>query len=175
MLYTFGDYILDTARRELRRQEMPVPLESKGYQVLLYLVQNSHRLVTKDELLERVWPAVYVIDTTLARCLTLVRKAVGDSGMAQRVIKTLHGQGYRFVAPVVVQAEAPPDVLPPPTLTPLPLEAVQRRPCGACQQPNAVSSQFCTACGAALAASGAAPCSLSAISSTFLTLPSAVA
>jgi len=63
MLYTFGDYILDTARRELRRQGCPVPLEPKGYQVLLYLVQYSERLVTKDELLEHVWPEVYVIDT----------------------------------------------------------------------------------------------------------------
>ena len=81
-----------------------MPLESKGYQVLLYLVQHQQRLVTKDELLERVWPEVYVIDTTVSRCLTLIRKAVGDSGTAQRVIKTLHGQGYRFVAPVQVQA-----------------------------------------------------------------------
>jgi DNA-binding winged helix-turn-helix (wHTH) protein len=58
MLYTFGDYILDTAGRELRRQGLPVPLESKGYQVLLYLVQHHERLVTKDELLDQVWPEV---------------------------------------------------------------------------------------------------------------------
>src|SRR5437870_5484720 len=109
MLYSFGDYLLDTARRELRYQGRPVPLEPKGYQVLLYLVQHHERLVTKDELLEHVWPEVYVIDTTVARCLTLVRKALGDSGTAQRVIKTLHGQGYRFVAPVMVgQVETPP-------------------------------------------------------------------
>jgi DNA-binding winged helix-turn-helix (wHTH) protein/class 3 adenylate cyclase len=152
MLYTFGDYILDSARRELRRQGRPVPLEPKGYQVLLYLVQHRERLVTKDELLEQVWPEVYVIDTTVSRCLTLVRKAVGDSGTAQRVIKTRHGQGYRFVAPVEVQTETLPEALPVPASTPLPLDAVARQYCGACQQPNAVAAQFCTMCGAALEA-----------------------
>jgi DNA-binding winged helix-turn-helix (wHTH) protein len=123
MLYTFGDYTLDTTRRELRHQGRPVPLEPKGYQVLLYLVQHSERLVTKDELLEHGWPEVYVIDTTVSRCLTLVRKAVGDSGTAQRVIKTLHGQGYRFVAPVI-QAEMPPATLSAPASPPGRPEAV---------------------------------------------------
>jgi DNA-binding winged helix-turn-helix (wHTH) protein/class 3 adenylate cyclase len=150
MLYAFGDYILDTARRELRRQGRPVPLESKGYQVLLYLVQHHERLVTKDELLEHVWPEVYVIDTTVSRCLTLIRKAVGDSGTAQRVIKTLHGQGYRFVAPVQVQDEPGPEALPAPP--PMHLETAEDRYCEACQQANPAATQCCVACGAAVEA-----------------------
>src|SRR5712691_5939415 len=151
MLYAFGDYILDTARRELQRQGCPVPLEPKGYQVLLYLVQHRERLVTKAELLEHMWPEVYVIDTTVSRCLTLVRKAVGDSGTAQRIIKTLHGQGYRFVATVVVQAETTPEALPTTASAPLRPETVESWYCGTCQQPNPVTAQCCTTCGAALA------------------------
>src|SRR5919197_3234301 len=100
MLYVFGDYVLDTERRELRRAGVPVPLEPKAYQLLTYLVQHRGRLVTKAELLDQVWPDVYVADTAVARCLTAVRQAVGDSGATQRVIQTRHGQGYRFVAPV---------------------------------------------------------------------------
>src|SRR5262245_8899242 len=148
----FADYGLDTARRELRYHGSPVPLEPKGYQVLLYLVQHSEHLVTKDELLEHVWSEVYVIDTTVSRCLTLVRKAVGDSGTAQRIIKTLHGQGYRFVATVVVQAETTPEALPTAASTPLRPETVEGWYCGACQQPNPVTAQCCTTCSATLSA-----------------------
>src|SRR5262249_34799622 len=100
MLYVFGEYVLDTHRHELRQAGVPVPLEPKAYQLLTYLVQHRDRLVTKAELLEQVWPDVYVADTAVARCLTAIRKAVGDSGARQRVIHTRHGQGYRFAAPV---------------------------------------------------------------------------
>ena len=103
MLYVFGEYILDTHRRELRRAGVAVKLEPKAYQILTYLVQHRGRLVTKTELLEYVWPDVYVADTAVARCLTAVRQAVGDSGATQRVIQTRHGQGYRFVVSVSEQ------------------------------------------------------------------------
>ena len=102
MRYTFATYVLDTQRHELRQQGVPVPLERKAYQVLVYLVQQADRLVTKRELLEAVWPAVYVDDSAVARCIGAVRQAVGDGRATQRVIRTVHGQGYRFVAPVVV-------------------------------------------------------------------------
>ena len=107
MLYTFHDYVLDTQRHELRQQGVPVPLERKAYQVLLYLVQQADRLVTKHELLEAVWPAVYVNDSAVARCIGAVRQAVGDRRATQRVIRTVHGQGYRFVAPVVAHPATP--------------------------------------------------------------------
>lgn len=106
MRYTFGSCTLDTARRELRRDGVLVPLEPKGYQVLLYLIEHGERVVTREELLEHAWPGVYVVDTTVARCLTLIRKAVGDSGTTQQVIKTLHGHGYRFVARAGVADDA---------------------------------------------------------------------
>ncbi|HXH11306.1 MAG TPA: winged helix-turn-helix domain-containing protein [Alphaproteobacteria bacterium] len=102
MQCTFGDCVLDTDRRELRRAGVPVKLERKVYEVLAYLVQHRERLVTKAELLEQVWPGIYVDEIAVARCITAVCQAVGDSRAAQRVIQTRHGQGYCFVAPVTV-------------------------------------------------------------------------
>jgi DNA-binding winged helix-turn-helix (wHTH) protein/tetratricopeptide (TPR) repeat protein len=107
MRYAFGNCVLDTARRELHRDGALVPLEPKGYQVLLYLVEHADRVVTRDELLAHAWKGVYVTDTTVARCLTLIRKAVGDSGTTQSVVKTLHGHGYRLIAPVAGAATPP--------------------------------------------------------------------
>jgi DNA-binding winged helix-turn-helix (wHTH) protein len=128
MQYAFVDCVLDTERRELRRASMPVKLEPKVYQVLVYLVQHADRMVTREELFNHVWPEVYVAHTAVARCITTIRQAIGDSAEAQRVIQTRHGQGYRFVAPVTVyEAIAPPaeGLQPssgPPALSAAPLE-----------------------------------------------------
>src|SRR5215475_3431329 len=103
MQYAFGDCVLDTERWELHRAGLAVKLEPKVYQVLVYLVQHADRLVTRDELLDHAWPEVYVTHTAVARCITAIRQAVGDSADAQRVIQTRHGQGYRIVAPVTVR------------------------------------------------------------------------
>ena len=107
MRYTFATYDLYTERHELRQQGVPMPLEHKAYQVLVYLVQQADRLVTKGELLEAVWPAVYVDDSAVARCIGAARQAVGDGRATQRVIRTVHGQGYRFAAPVVAHDADP--------------------------------------------------------------------
>lgn len=103
MRYLFGDYILDMQRQELLQAGVPVRLERKVYQLLVYLVQHRDRLVSKDELLTHVWPDVHVDDNTVARYVYLVRRAVGDHRNTQRVIQTRHGQGYRFVAAVLEQ------------------------------------------------------------------------
>src|SRR3972149_8827367 len=99
MRYAFGNCVLDPARRELHRDGALVPIEPKGHQILLYPIEHADRVVTRDELLAHAWKGVYVTDTTVARCLTLIRKAVGDSGATQSVVKTLHGHGYRLLAP----------------------------------------------------------------------------
>ena len=106
MRYVFGDYEVDTQRNELRHGEFP-PLESQVFQVLVYLVQHRDRVVSKAELLEYLWPQQYISETTLSQRLMLVRKAVGDSGRRQRVITTVPGRGYRFVATVEEQTEIP--------------------------------------------------------------------
>jgi DNA-binding winged helix-turn-helix (wHTH) protein len=100
MIYRFHDYTLDEARRELRQREQLVALEPKMFQVLLYLLQHHDRVVRKEELLEQCWPATFVSEAALTRCLTKLRKVVQAGRTAPPVIKTLHGHGYRVVAAV---------------------------------------------------------------------------
>jgi len=108
MRYVFGDYEVDTQRDELRHGGIPCPLESQVFQMLVYLVQHRDRVVSKAELREYLWPQQYISGTTLSQCLRLARKAVGDSGRRQRVITTVPGRGYWFVATVEEQTEIPP-------------------------------------------------------------------
>jgi class 3 adenylate cyclase/DNA-binding winged helix-turn-helix (wHTH) protein len=75
--------------------------------VLAYLIGHRDRVVSKDELLEHLWPNQFIGDGTLNACLMAVRKSIGDSGQAQRYIHTLHGRGYRFVAAVEEQDDTP--------------------------------------------------------------------
>jgi TolB-like protein/DNA-binding winged helix-turn-helix (wHTH) protein len=103
-LYRFGDYELDDQLYELRRADAVVELERKVYDVLVYLVQHRERLVTKDELLDKLWPGQVVGEAALTRCITSARKVLGDDGNRQEFIKTQHGRGYRFVAPLTIAA-----------------------------------------------------------------------
>jgi DNA-binding winged helix-turn-helix (wHTH) protein/tetratricopeptide (TPR) repeat protein len=101
MTYHFEDFELDPDRFELRRGGEPVRMEPQVFDVLAYLVKNHERLVTKDELLEQVWGDKYVSEAALNSRLMAARRAVGDSGSEQRLIKTMHGRGYRFVGPIL--------------------------------------------------------------------------
>jgi DNA-binding winged helix-turn-helix (wHTH) protein len=100
MWYTFGDYSLDTQRYELQHAGVPVPLRRQVFQVLVYLVAHRERVVAKQELCEHLWPDQFVGDATLRSCLKTLRQALGERGRTPRFVRTLHGQGYRFVAPV---------------------------------------------------------------------------
>jgi DNA-binding winged helix-turn-helix (wHTH) protein/predicted ATPase len=114
MRYRFLDCTLDSERRELRRAGEFVPLRPRVFQLLLHLLEQRDRAVSKTELFERLWPRRIVSDATLNSCIKELRKAVGDTGDTQRVIQTLHGHGFRFVARLVPEhpsAEAPPPAL----------------------------------------------------------------
>jgi DNA-binding winged helix-turn-helix (wHTH) protein/predicted ATPase len=124
MSYVFGEYTLDPQRYELHRQGTRIPLRPKVFQVLTYLIEQRHRVVTRDELLAQVWANQSVGDETLTSCVKAARRAVGDSGQAQRVIQTLHSRGLRFVAEVSV-ANAP---LAAPTVAAPPMPAAEPRP-----------------------------------------------
>jgi DNA-binding winged helix-turn-helix (wHTH) protein/class 3 adenylate cyclase len=106
MRYHFGEYVLDADAYELRRRGEIIALEPKGFQVLLYLIQHHDRVVPRDELFAHCWPGTFVSDWALTRCLARIRKAIGDGRDGTRMIKTVHGQGYRFVAPLTVDAGA---------------------------------------------------------------------
>jgi predicted ATPase/DNA-binding winged helix-turn-helix (wHTH) protein len=94
--YAFGEWVLDILRRELRRGDRPVALEPQVFDVLAYLVEHHDRVVSKDELFDRIWGHRFVSDAALITRIMAARKAVGDDGRAQRLIKTVHGHGYRF-------------------------------------------------------------------------------
>ena len=105
MIFAFGDFELDESLYQLRRRGEVVRLEPKVFDVLAYLVRRRERVVAKDELLAQLWPGEFVSETVLPRCITAARKAVGDDPTAQKVIQTVHGRGYRFVAPLADDAQ----------------------------------------------------------------------
>ena len=86
----------------------PVPLERQVFALLALLVENRERLVSKDEIVEKVWDGRVVSDSAIASRVKSARQALGDDGKAQRYIKTIHGQGFRFVAEVKAAHDAPP-------------------------------------------------------------------
>ena len=114
MQYVFGDYTLDVQCDELRDAAGVVPLDRQVFAVLAYLVQHRDQVVRRQELFEQLWPDRFVSDAALERCITVARRAVGDTGRRQRVIQTVHGRGYRFVAPVEECRDAPPGTAPRP-------------------------------------------------------------
>src|SRR5437016_7664240 len=92
MRYCFGAYVLDPRRYELQRAGAPQALRPKAFAVLAYLLAHRDRVVTKQELLEQVWPGQFIEETTLAACIMAVRKAPGDSGPTPQVVPTVRSR-----------------------------------------------------------------------------------
>jgi len=108
-LYDFDGFHLDGSRRLLSRGDEPVPLTSKAFETLLFLVRNRARVLTKDELMAAVWPDSFVEEVNLAQNISALRKALGESPGENRFIATIPGRGYRFVCEVgepAVEGEA---------------------------------------------------------------------
>ena len=93
----FAGFELDSATRELRSPAGPVHLEQQVFDVLLHLVRHRDRVVLKTELLDEVWGDRFVSESALTSRIKTARKAVGDDGERQRIIRTVRGVGYRFV------------------------------------------------------------------------------
>jgi TolB-like protein/Tfp pilus assembly protein PilF len=98
MIYCFNQYELDTEQFQLSLSGDAVPVEPLAFNLLVYLIENRDRVVSREELLDNLWKGKVVTDAALGARLKDARKAVGDSGSKQAVIKTLHGRGYQFVA-----------------------------------------------------------------------------
>jgi adenylate cyclase len=113
--FEFGDYVLDVDRRELRRRNEPMTVEPQVFDLLLYLVQNRHRVVSKDDLIDTIWGGRIVSESAVTTRINAVRRAVGDSGAAQTVIRTVTRKGVRFIALVEEQETEDPRRLPSPT------------------------------------------------------------
>jgi class 3 adenylate cyclase len=108
MRYAFGEYELDAQRYELRRARTLLKIEPQVFNVLAYLIQHHDRTVPRQELLEQLWPEQYISDAVLSYCIMAARRAIGDSGRTQHSIKTVHGRGFRFVAPLLERGDEPP-------------------------------------------------------------------
>src|SRR5262249_10328391 len=98
--FAFADCVLDPDRRELTRGPQVVSISPKAFDLLVHLVQNRERVVSKDDLLQAVWEGRIVSESTLTSHINAVRKAIGDSGGEQRLIRTLARKGFRFVGDV---------------------------------------------------------------------------
>src|ERR1700690_3054714 len=107
-LYRFGQFVLDPARRILSRADSPVALTPKAFDVLLFLVQNPNRMVTKEELLQAVWGDTFVEEGNLTQYISLLRKALGDNSEDTRLIVTIARKGYQLRGDAAYsQAEGP--------------------------------------------------------------------
>lgn len=111
---TFGEYRLDPVSGHLYQGQSPVPLTPKAFALLHYLAARSGRLVSKQELLDAVWPGVFVGDAVLKTAVRDLRRALVDDPHTPRYIETAHRRGYRFVAPVSQSDVKMPAMAPPP-------------------------------------------------------------
>jgi TolB-like protein/DNA-binding winged helix-turn-helix (wHTH) protein/Tfp pilus assembly protein PilF len=98
--YQFGEFLIDTKEQQLFRGNKIVPLTPKVFDTLLFFVENSERMLTKNELMERVWAGSFVEEANLTQNVSTLRKALGENPHEHRFIATVPGRGYRFVAPV---------------------------------------------------------------------------
>jgi DNA-binding winged helix-turn-helix (wHTH) protein len=105
-LYRFSEFTLDVSDRRLTRSTCPVHLAPKTYDVLVVLTSRAGRLVTKRELLERIWPGVFVGEGILTVHVAALRKALGDTRRAPVYIETVSRSGYRFIARVTHASRA---------------------------------------------------------------------
>jgi DNA-binding winged helix-turn-helix (wHTH) protein len=103
----FADCELDTSARQLFRQSRAVHLSPKAFELLKTLVEERPRAISKQELLERVWPGVFVSDASLARAVSEIRDAIGDHSRSDGFLQTVHGFGYRFATPGGAAAPEP--------------------------------------------------------------------
>jgi class 3 adenylate cyclase/DNA-binding winged helix-turn-helix (wHTH) protein len=103
----FGNHVIDLRRQELRRAGEIVHVEPQVYDLLVHLVRNRGRVVSKDELLDTIWNGRIVSEAALSSRINAARKAIGDDGDRQALIKTIHRRGFRFIGAVQEGASAP--------------------------------------------------------------------
>lgn len=121
MIYAFAGFEFDTDRHELRAAGIHVPAERQVIALLRLLVENRVRTVTRDEIIAAVWKGRIISDSAISSRIKSLRHCLGDDGRAQRVVRTVHGIGFRFVADVTVrEAISFPPALPSPDATPSP-------------------------------------------------------
>lgn len=104
-----GDVVVDVEGYFLRREDSIVRLEPRSWDVLLYLLRNPGRLISKQELVDEVWRGAIVSDAAVSQAVLRVRSALGDSSKSPSYVETVPRKGYRFIAPVAAEKPAPPE------------------------------------------------------------------
>ena len=122
MRYRFNDCVIDTGSHQFVRDGTPVRLEPQIFDLLHLLAANPGKLITRDELIEKIWAGRIVSEATISSRISAAREAAGDDGKRQSVIQTVPRRGIRFVAQVDIEADDPVEA---PTDTPAPVEAIQ--------------------------------------------------
>ena len=117
VIYRFEGLEIDPARFELRNRAGPIPIEPQVLSVLILLVTNPERLVSRDELVEKIWNGRIISEATISARIKHARNAIGDDGLQQRLIKTVHGKGFRFIGQVRQKVEDTPSDLADPALS----------------------------------------------------------
>ncbi len=98
--YRFGSFLIDVARRQLTRDGEPIVVQARVFDLLAYLAGQNDRVVDKNELQDAVWPGRVITDAAMSRAIMKARLAVDDDAQDPAIIKTVHGKGFHFVAPV---------------------------------------------------------------------------
>lgn len=106
MQFLFRDHLLDTDLRELSREQVPVAVEPQVFDLVVHLMQNRDRVVSKDELIDKIWHGRSVSESTLTSRINAARRAIGDSGASQALIRTIARKGFRFVGDVEAKGGA---------------------------------------------------------------------
>jgi TolB-like protein len=126
MIYRFADCVLDEERRELLRAGHVVPLEPQVFDLLVLFARRPDSIVARSELIEAVWDGRFVSDATIDSRIAAARRAIGDNGAEQALIRTVPRRGFRFIATVKVEQPADPCLQPPlpdlPSIVVLPFE-----------------------------------------------------
>ena len=100
MQFVFGECVLDTSRRELSRGGEAVAVGPQVFDLLIHLIENRDRVVSKDELFDVIWRGRTISESTLTSHVNFARRAIGDTGEEQRLIRTISRKGFRFVGDV---------------------------------------------------------------------------
>lgn len=106
MIYRFGDYSLDSSGFELWHGDVVVPVEPQVFSVLAFMIENRAHVVSRDDLIASVWNGRIVSEAALSSRISAARQAVGDSGAAQKIIRTIRSRGFRFMAEVTETEDA---------------------------------------------------------------------
>ena len=106
MIYEFAGYELDTTTVELRQDGQDIAVQPQVFDLLFLLVENHGRMVTRDEIVEKIWHGRAISETAISSRVKTLRQALGDDGAEQRIIRTVHGRGFRCVAEVRLKLPA---------------------------------------------------------------------